>query len=136
MFECYAKPSASGSRVQGKLVWDWAAKGSFDVSAADWTYVSKTFKPDTTSNKFGIVFENQTNGFIDGLSLRVLDDNGNPVGENLLENGSFEMGDFEAAGDVTDVDTAGLDGEVMLSWTNPADEDFAQVNIYLSLIHI
>lgn len=130
LFECYAKSIASGSRVQGKLVWDWTSKGSFDISAADWTYVSKTFKPDTTSNKFGIVFENQTNGFIDGLSLRVLDSEGNAVGENLLENGSFELGDFEAAGDVTEVDTEGLDGEVILSWTNPTDEDFTKINIY------
>lgn len=130
IFECYAKSAGGSSRAFGKLVWDWTALGNIEVSSTDWTYFSKTFKPDTTSNKFGIVFEGQSDGWIDCLSIRVLDEDGYPTGINMLENGSFEAGDQTAPGDITGIDTDGRDGTVILSWTNPDDEDFAAVNIY------
>ena len=130
LFECYAKSYRAGSKMFGKLVWDWTALGNIDVSDTEWTYFSRTFKPSTTSNKFGIVFENQCNGWIDNLSIRVLDDEGNPTGANLLQNGGFEMGDFEPPANVTDFDTQGLDGSVILSWRTPADEDLSAINIY------
>lgn len=130
IFECYAKSTGGGKRMFGKLVWDWASLGNIEVTNTDWTYFSKIFKPDTTSNKFGIVFENQCDGWIDSLSIRVLDDDGNPTGLNLLENGGFEDCDMTAPADVADVETEGQDGAVVLSWKNPADKDLAAVNIY------
>ena len=72
--------------------------------------------------------------FLDEVSCYMLDDEGNPTGENLIVNGGFEneITNVSKAKDVENVSAIGKIGSAELSWTNPDDSNFLKAKIYIA----
>lgn len=129
----YAK-TVSGERMFAKWAWDWTdiyrASAEAGLEAEEWTYYSQDFTPKTSGAWMGLFIDSKCEYYMDNVTLYELDENGEPVGENIMINGDFESGDFIPCGDVSNVSTKPLDSSVLLSWDNPTDSDFSYVNVY------
>jgi len=66
--------------------------------------------------------------WIDNIELKLLDENGEPIGDNLIENGGFEGLISEKAGALVDLKVTEKDGKVNFEWESAGEVD--KVRIY------
>ena len=96
----------------------------------DWVQKTTVFKnPSNTTLR--MVCETQTDYFlIDDMELYELDEEGQPIGDNLIVNGGFEIDESACPKALANIkaDTESVYEEVTLSWDKPQTE--ARVNIY------
>ncbi len=125
----YAK-TAPGAKLFIKWSWDWTDIFRTDEGNEDWTYYYADFAPDKSGAWLGLFADSTCEYYMDNVTIFELDEEGNPVGDNIMVNGDFENGDFVPCGDVSNVSSKAMDSSVELSWDNPEDSDFSYVNIY------
>ena len=96
----------------------------------EWNNYTKYITTEETQTSFDINFnfEPGTTGFwIDDLEFYKVDEEGNPIGDNLAENGDVHEYDV-TTGAPLEFEAIGGDREVTLTWENDVGYDF--VNIY------
>jgi len=71
--------------------------------------------------------------YIDNVSLYEIDDEGNNLEENLIENGNFESEVITEplADNVENASAEGRIASAYITWEVPADEDYKQARIYM-----
>jgi len=100
---------------------------SVPTATEDWQYAETTFTVKNHAPTLIFKLNSIPDVYLDDITLfRV--ENGETVGENLLENGDFEtVTPMEGVKSYTH-ETG--DGEAMLSWELPSDTNCAGVNVY------
>lgn len=109
-------------------------------STSSWETISFLMKPtDTSGNprstdaEFAVRILNTAEAFwIDDMEMVPVDESGNPIGDNILPNGSFDTDDHTPCGNVKIDNTKSSlkNGTATLYWENPEDTQLKNVLVY------
>lgn len=121
----WVKADSNADNLQSTVSWsgmyDGYSSATIEGTSGSYDWKKLSFKytsPDSAKKHIGFTIPYATKGFwIDNIEAYVLDESGNPVGENLIVNG--DVSDYDIPSGAPDKLTAvGGDRSISVSWVN------------------
>lgn len=121
-FEFYAKGNGTNSLD--------ICSETVNINSSTWKKYSADFEYDQAVPS--ITVKDICEGvYLDWVTCRELDDNGNIIGNNLLTDGNFEQtsGDDDGSTGIKNIIAVGRDSSFSVSWINPSRDDISKIEV-------